>query len=176
MRNASLKLLALAVLLSCLWCSACVPHLMPVAGGSYTDPQGHFELTLPHDGWQLLPWEDVNLVLWDPSTGASIVVYVPPLKGDADLANLTRHLLIAFERKRIISEDTVQIQGREAVKTELEGWVDGTEINAEVYVVQGDGVSYDILFWAPHNIFPGTVEIFHQFLLGITFLSPKGTR
>ncbi|OGP54072.1 MAG: hypothetical protein A2Y65_00665 [Deltaproteobacteria bacterium RBG_13_52_11] len=174
MSKAYLKLLVFSILLFPLWCSNCGPHLKPVERGRYSDPQGQFELTLPHEGWQLISWKDVDLALWDPKEGATIVVNVTPLKEDADLATLTRHLLIAFERKQIISQDNEKVRGREAVKTVLEGWVERSEIKAEVYVVRGEGVLYDIIFWAPRDAFPRKVEQFHQFLLGINFLQPKG--
>jgi hypothetical protein len=123
----------------------------------------------------------VDFVLWNPKTGATIVVNETPLKEEADLANLTRHLLIAFERKQIISQDTEEVKGREAVKTVLEGWVERTEIKAEAHVVRGEGVIYDIIwlkshlrFWAPRDAFPRTVEVFHRLLLGIDFLPPQG--
>jgi hypothetical protein len=174
MSKVSLRYLVFPLLLFSICCSACAHHLQPVQGESYSDPQGHFELTLPQEGWQLLSWKDVDFVLWDQKTGASIVVDVTPLKQEADLANLTRHLLIAFERKQIISQDTEQVKGREAVKTVLEGWVEETGIKVEAYVVRGEGVCYDIIFWAPRDAFPRKVEQFHQFLLGINFLQPKG--
>jgi hypothetical protein len=178
MRKASLKLLAVPMFLFPLWLSTCAPHLKPIIEDErYSDPQGRFELTFPkEDGWQLLSWEGIDLALWDPKTGATIVVAVTPLKEEVDVANLTRHLLIAFERKQIISQDTEKINGREALKTVLEGWVDKTEIRAEVYAVKGEGAFYDIIFWAPRDAFPRKAEQFHQFLLSINFLQPKGTR
>ena len=119
-----------------------------------------------------MSWKDVDFVLWDQATGATIVVDVTPLKQGTDLITLTNHLLIAFERKQIISQDIEQVQGREALKTVLGAWAEGAEIKAEVYVVRGEGVRYDIIFWAPLEVFPRKVEAFHQFLVGITFLQP----
>ena len=127
---------------------------------------------MPENGWQLLAWEDVNFALWDSNKGATIVINVTPLKEDVELTTLARHLLIAFERKRILSQGAEKVNGREAVKTELEGWVDGTEIKAEAYVVKGDGEFYDIIFWAPREAFPREIDAFHQFLVGINFLQP----
>lgn len=172
MRKASLAYLAFPLLICALWCSHCAPSLQLVEGGKYIDPQGYFELTLPQGSWELLSWEDVDFTLWDQNKGATIVVNVTPLKKDVDAAALTRHLLIAFERKHIISQGTEKVGGREAAKTVLEGWVDDTEIEAETYVVRGEGVVYDILFWAPREAFPRTVKAFRQFLLDITFLQP----
>jgi hypothetical protein len=172
MSKASLRYLVFPLIFFSLCCSACAHQLKPAVGGSYSDPKGHFELSLPEQGWQLLSWEDVDFVLWDRGTGATMVVNVTPLKQGADLITLTNHLLIAFEGKRIISRDNELFQGREAVKTILEGWVERTEIKAEVYVVRGAGVCYDIIFWAPRDVFPRKVEAFRQFLVGITFLQP----
>jgi hypothetical protein len=172
MSKASLRYLVFPLFLFSLYCSACAHQLKPVAGGSYSDPKGHFALTLPQEGWQLLSWKDIDFALWDQKTGATMVVNVTPLKQGTDLITLTNQLLIAFERKQIFSRENELFQGREAVKTVLEGWVERTAIRAEVYVVRGAGVCYDILFWAPRDAFPREVETFHQFLLGITFLQP----
>jgi hypothetical protein len=152
--------------------SNCAPRLQLVEGGSYSDPQGYFELSFPENGWQLLSWKDVDFTLWDQDEGAAIVITVTPLKEDIALTTLARHLLIAFERKQILSQGIAQVNGREAVKTVLDGWVEGTEIKAEAYVVKGDGVFYDIIFWAPCEAFPRTVEAFHQLLVGITLSQP----
>ncbi len=169
MSKTSLRYLVFPLILFSLCCSACAHQLKPAAGGSYSDPKGHFELTLPDEGWQLLSWEDVDFVLWDRGSGATMVVNVTPLKQGADLITLTNHLLIAFEGKRIISRDNELFQGREAVKTVLEGRVEKTEIKAEVYVVRGAGVCFDIIFWAPRDVFPRRVETFHQLLASIHF-------
>lgn len=119
-----------------------------------------------------MSWEDVDLTLWHEKEGATIVVIVTSLKEDVDLATLARHLLIAFERKQIISQSTVTIDEREAFKTVLKGWVKKTEVKAETYVVRGEGVFYDIIFWAPRDAFPRKVEVFRQLLAGINFLQP----
>lgn len=170
MSKASLRYLVFPLILFSLCCSACAHQLKPVAGGSYSDPKGHFELTLPQQGWQMLSWKEVDFTLWDQKSGATMVVNVVPLKQGADLITLTNHLLIAFEGKKIISRDTEKIDGREALKTVLEAMVEKTAIMAEVYVVRGEGVCYDIMFWAPRDAFPRQVETFHQLLASIHFL------
>ena len=179
MSKSVLRYLVFALLLFSLCCSACAHQLKLAAGGDYRDPQGYFALTLPWpkddpraEGWQLLSWKDVDFVLWDSKTGATIVVDVNPLKEDLDLITLSNHLLISFEGKRIISRDAEKVDGREALKTVLEARVEGTEIKAEVYVVRGQGVSYNIMFWAPRDVFSREVEIFRQLLLSIRFLQP----
>jgi hypothetical protein len=114
----------------------------------------------------------VDFALWDQDEGATIAILVTPLKEDVALTTLARHLLIAFERKQILSQGTEQVNRREAIKTILQGWVEGTEIKAEAYVVKGDGVFYDIIYWAPQEAFPRKVEAFHQLLGSLIFRQP----
>ena len=172
MAKASLKYPVFPLILFSLWLFSCAPRLQLVEGGIYSDPQRYFELSIPENGWQLLSWKDVDFALWDQDEGATIVITVTSLKEDVELTTLARHFLIAFERKRILSQEAEQVNGREAVKTVLEGWVEETEIKAEAYVVKGDGVFYDIILWAPREAFPRKVEAFHQLLVGITLLQP----
>jgi hypothetical protein len=167
MRKVFFKYLTYFLLFASFSLFHCAPRLQLVERGRYSDPHGYFDLTLPEDGWELLSWENVDFAVWVPNNGATIVVNVTPLQEDVDAATLTRHLLIAFERKHIISQGVDKVDGREAVKTVLEGWVEGTKVKAEVYVVRGEGVVYDIIFWAPRDAFPRTVEAFHHVLAGI---------
>lgn len=152
--------------------SNCAPRLQLVEGGRYSDPQGYFELSIPENGWHVLSWKDIDFALWDQDQGATIVITVTPLKEDVALSTLARHSLIAFERKDVLSQEVEQVNGRDAMKTVLTGWVEGTEITAEAYVVKGEGVFYDIIFWAPREVFPRTVEPFHQLLDSITLSQP----
>jgi hypothetical protein len=163
---------SLLIFFALLWLSSCAHRLQLVEGGRYSDPQGYFELSIPENGWQLLSWKDVDFALWDEDEGATIVIQVTPLKENLELAILTNDLLIAFDSKRIISRDMEKIDEREALKTVLEAWTERTEITVEAYVVRGKGVSYDIIFWAPRDVFPHKVEAFHQLLAGITLLKP----
>jgi hypothetical protein len=172
MRKRYPKYLVLFALLILFLPAQCTPRVHVAAGGQFIDPERYFELSIPLNGWQLLSWEKVNLVLWDSQTGATIVVNVNRLKGDLNLIALANHLLISFEGERIISRDTEQIDGREALKTVLEARVEQTAITAEAYVVRGNGVSYDIVFWAPRDVFPRQVEAFHHVLASLHFLQP----
>lgn len=172
MRKTYLQYLVISLFFFPVLLFGCAPQLQLVEGGRYSDPQGYFELTLPQNGWQLLSWEDIDFTLWHEKEGATIVVNVTSLKEDVDLATLARHLLIAFERKQIISQGVEKVGGKEALKTVLKGWVEKTEVKAEAYVVRGEGVFYDIIFWAPRDAFPRKVEAFRQLLVGINFLQP----
>jgi hypothetical protein len=175
MRQACRKYFFCSFILILLWCAGCAQQLTPLTSGTYSDPKGRFVLTVPEGSWQLLSWEDVDCVLWDQKTRATILVYATPFKEPAkvDLANVTRHLLIAFERKEIVSQDAVTVKGREALRTVLTAWAEKTEIEAEVYVVRGEGMRYDILLWAPRAVFPGVSGLFHRFLEELTFSQPR---
>jgi len=173
MSKAFLKFMLFSFLLFPLWWLSCAPTFKLVEGNRYRDPAGYFEFLYPKGNWTLLSHKNVALVLWNPQQKATIVVNVTPLDRDLDLYNLTRHLLIAFEHKRIISQDTVGLNGRESLKTVIRAWAEETKVKAEAYVVKRDGVVYDILFWSPLEVFPYNVELFHQFLTGIRFLHPK---
>jgi hypothetical protein len=172
MRKPYPRYLALFTLFTFILCTHCTTPVHVTAGEHFIDPQRNFELSIPQDGWQLLSWKKVNFVLWDSRTGATIVVNVNREKGDLNLISLTNRLLSAFEGERIISQDTEQVDGREALKTVLEARVEQTEITAEAHVVRGNGVSYDIIFWAPLDAFPRQVETFHHLLASLHFLQP----
>ena len=175
MRQASRKYFFCSFILILFWCAGCAHQLTPLTTGTYSDPHGRFVLKVPEGSWQLLSWEDVDCVLWDQKTRSTILVDAIPFKEQekVDLANVTRHLLIAFERKEIVSQDTVTVKGNEGIRTVLTAWAEETEIEAEVYVVRGERVRYDILMWAPRAAFSGVSILFHRFLEDLTFSRPR---
>lgn len=174
MSRTYVSLLLVVPVLCLLGCSGYAPRLTAVAGDTYRDARGYFECVLPSDGWRVSSTKDLELALWNPQVQSGIALNVTPSGGQMELETLTRHLLIAFDDKKVISRVATSVSGRRAERVILEGTIDGSRVMAETYVVRGDGFVCDIVFWAPPSVFVYEVEIFRKFLDGLHFLEGKG--
>jgi hypothetical protein len=64
---------------------------------------------------------------------------------DVPLASLTQHLFLHFTDRKIIKQETVKLDGREALRTDLIAELDGVDKHYVVYVLKKDGCVYDFL-------------------------------
>lgn len=63
---------------------------------------------------------------------------------DVPLQSLTKHLFIQFTERQIQSETKFQLDGREALRTELTAKLDGVTRRFRVVVLKKDGCVYDL--------------------------------
>jgi hypothetical protein len=88
---------------------------------------------------------DDAIAVRDPATGTVITISARCGRDgdDVPLEALTKHLFIQFTDREIVSETKVQLDGREALRTELTARLDGVQRRFRVYVLKKDGCVYD---------------------------------
>lgn len=64
---------------------------------------------------------------------------------DVPLQALTQHLFLQFTDRELRSQELVQLDGREALRSELVGKLDGVPKHYLVYVLKKDGCVYDFV-------------------------------
>jgi hypothetical protein len=64
---------------------------------------------------------------------------------DAPLKALTKHLFLEFTQREVIGERSLELDGREALRTELRADLDGVPMHFTVYVLKKDWCVYDFM-------------------------------
>jgi hypothetical protein len=64
---------------------------------------------------------------------------------DVSLDVLTNHLLIGVERRAERSRRSLVVDGRAALRTQLDGAVDGVPVAFDLVVIKKDGCAYDLM-------------------------------
>ena len=64
---------------------------------------------------------------------------------DVPLSALTHHLFLQFTEREIVSQKLVELDGREALRSELNAKLDGVPMHYVVYVLKKDGCVYDFV-------------------------------
>lgn len=65
---------------------------------------------------------------------------------DVPLQALNTHLFLNFTKRRVVSQQTLTLDGREALRTELSAELDGVPREFVVYVLKKDGCVYDFMW------------------------------
>jgi hypothetical protein len=65
---------------------------------------------------------------------------------DVPLTALTRHLFLYFTERTVLSERTFTLDGRAALRTEMEAQLDGVPKRFTVVVLKKDGCVYDFIY------------------------------
>jgi hypothetical protein len=87
---------------------------------------------------------------------------------DVPLTALTRHLFLYFTDRKVLSERTFSLDGRAALRTEMEAELDGVPKRFTVVVLKKDGCVYDFIYVED---VPGSREgraQFDQFVAGFS--------
>jgi hypothetical protein len=81
---------------------------------------------------------------------------------DVPLAALTHHLFLNFTKRHVESQQTVELDGREALRTELTAELDGVSKRFLVFVMKKDGCVYDFMWIGAAEASPGEFQRFVQ--------------
>jgi hypothetical protein len=89
---------------------------------------------------------------------------------DVPLEALTHHLFLQFTDRTVESETRVQLDGREALRTELKAKLDGVEKHFTVFVLKKNGCVYDFVQVTPAGANAG--QHFDAFVESFSTIKP----
>ncbi len=100
----------------------------------------------------------------DPIAGTIVVdALCGPKFEDTSLATLARHLFYKLEQPRLKPSQDLQLSGREAIRVDGAGTMDGVGLQMAVVVMKKNFCNYDFVYFAPPNKFSEGVVDFKNF-------------
>ncbi|MFO7179298.1 MAG: hypothetical protein DIU78_011420 [Pseudomonadota bacterium] len=120
--------------------------------------------------WRAIEVEGALLAFRDDARAATVAVNGRcGLDGDdVPLQALTQHLFLHFTDREIISQQALELDGREALRTELVAELDGVPRRFVVYVLKKDGCVYDFMWIGGSPDGRGGVADFERFVRGFS--------
>ena len=157
--------------LTALWLTACGGAQFD--GKEFSNDELAFRVREVPAGWREIQVTEELVAFRDDRAEATITVYGRCGRDgdDVPLTALTHHLLIGFTERVVSSQKTLELDGREALRTEVIGKLDGVKTHLVVFVLKKNGCVYD--FWhitGPGA--PGAVEPFERFVAGFQSIRP----
>ena len=140
-------------------------------GRVYHDDSMRFRVGPIPGTWRGITVDDALLAFRDDSANATVA-----LNGrcgvdgdDVPLASLTQHLFLQFTEREPIAQQTLTLDGREALRTEINASLDGVKKRYLVYVLKKDGCVYDFMYIAADGAGASSAE-FERFVQGFSTL------
>jgi hypothetical protein len=126
------------------------------------------------EAWRRLDASDALLAFRDDGTPATILINGRCGKDgdDVPLPALTHHLFLQFTHRTITDEKRLELDGREAMYTELTARLDGVEKLFSVFVLKKNGCVYDFVHIARPSSPPDGRERFVAFVEGFATIKP----
>jgi hypothetical protein len=90
---------------------------------------------------------------------------------DVPLASLTQHLFIHFTDRRPQTQEALNLDGREALRSRLQADLDGVPRDFVVVVLKKDGCVYDFLYVGVPGGPPAALERFDAFVASFSTVS-----
>jgi hypothetical protein len=143
-------------------------------GRVYDNGELAFRLSAVPAEWRPLDADGALLAFRDDTVPASIVVNGRCGKDgdDVPLEALTHHLFLQFSDRVIENESKIDLDGREALETELRAKLDGVEKRYDVFVLKKNGCVYDFVHVAPPAASADGRRRFVAFVQGFTTIRP----
>jgi hypothetical protein len=140
-------------------------------GSVYHDEDVRFRVGPVPNSWRRLEVQDTRLAFRDDSANATVAVNGRcGLDGDdVPLASLTQHLFLQFTEREQISQAKVSLDGREALRTEINAALDGVKKRYLVYVLKKNSCVYDFMYIAEGSALGPRAE-FERFVQGFAAL------
>jgi hypothetical protein len=139
-------------------------------GRVYHDGAMRFRVGQIPGSWRAVDVDGALLAFRDDGANATVA-----LNGrcgvdgdDVPLSSLTQHLFLEFTDRTPVAQQTLSLDGREALRTEITAALDGVKKRYLVYVMKKDGCVYDFMYIAAAEADSGARPEFERFVQGFS--------
>jgi hypothetical protein len=141
--------------------------------GVFTKSDVRYRIGELPPGWKQTSFRDNDLAWMANDTGHSIALN-STCDGyqEAPLPVLTQHLLMGFSGRQLIKQETVPLDGRDALRSHYLAKLDGVPIELLLVVMKKNGCIYDFTYVSPVGQFADKLADFEHFLQGFKTEAP----
>jgi hypothetical protein len=141
-----------------------------LSGDTYRDGLVSYRIGTLSPDWGRVRVADGQVAFHHPGGGSILANANCQPRQDVSLDVLTNHLLFGIEDRREESRVRFQLDGRMALRTRLDGTLDGVPISLDLVVLKKDGCIYDLGLAAAPSVFPQRRPDFERFVRGFARL------
>jgi hypothetical protein len=119
-------------------------------------------------GWRLVHRDDESVSYHHTGGGTMAASTSCDDADDVPLTVLTNHILIGVEARREHSRVPLVIAGRAALRTRVDGTVDGVGVTLDLVVLKKDGCTYDLVLVTAPAAYAQRRPDFERFIAAFT--------
>jgi hypothetical protein len=148
---------------------ACLGACAGLSHGIYRDGTTHYRVGDVPSGWQSLTLEGNDVTWLSRDSAHSVAVNATCVDHeDSNLAVLTRHLLMGFSQQQVLTQATVTLDGREALRSHVLARLDGVAVELVLVVLKKNGCVYDFTYLSPPGRVAERAAVLEQVLATFT--------
>jgi hypothetical protein len=117
-------------------------------------------------GWERVRHSGESVTFHHTEGGSIAVSRTCGQEADFTLDWLTNHMLIGVTDRRERSRERVTLDGRAALRTRLQGTLDGVRMGFDIVVLKKDGCAYDLVLVAEPAQLEQRRAAFERFVAG----------
>lgn len=143
------RLCVLVVLYSVIGCAP-----LDINNGTFSPSHQRYMVSVPEKGWELMRVDKEDIALWHKQCRAMIAIISSDAEGKGlPVEMVNSHLFIGMKDKRIITKEHVTISNQDALHTTLECVLEDRQLKVESYSMKAGDTVYDLVYWAPPDLF-----------------------
>jgi hypothetical protein len=142
-----------------------------LSGGVYRDGPLAFRIGPLPSEWRRVQVGEGQLAFHHDEGGTILAHATCEARGDAPLDVLTNHLLFGIEEPREQSRTPLSLDGRRALRTRVDGALDGVPIALDLVVLKKDSCTYDLELASSPEVFARRQADFERFFAGFARVS-----
>ncbi len=146
----------------------CAP--LQIKEGSFSPPHKKYTATLPGEGWELTKVSKEDLAFRHKQSHAMIAFISSDIENKAlSLEMLNSQLFIGMKNKKILLNESMLVDNQEAMHTILICEIDNHKLKVESYVIKFGNKVYDLVYWAPPDLFDYIRKDFENIIKSFKF-------
>lgn len=120
----------------------------------FSSPNKEYTVHIPEKGWEPVKIGDEDIALWNKQYNAMIALISSGIKSkEFPLETLNKQLFIGMKDKEILVKEPAIVDNRKAMHTILTSKIDNHTLKIDSYVIEADNKIYDLVYWAPFDLF-----------------------
>ncbi len=145
---------------------------LSVRDGIFSPSHKKYSVTLPVKGWEVIKINKEDLALWNEQSHATIAFISSEIQGkESSLEMLRSRLFIGMKNKRILLNESALVDSQRAIHTVLVCEIDNHIFKVESYVIKFGNKVYDLISWAPPDLFDCVGEDFKSIVQSFKFMN-----
>lgn len=177
MRWGETKIFALAVIIAwlaggCIFGATSYKGVMSYRDGRvYIRHDNFYRVGKLPEGWERMRSGARVISFYNDSLKSSVSTdaFCGRAVGDRRLDALGGEILSALDERTVISEKTIDLDGRGASRQVANGKLDGVPVQVDLVVAKKNGCTFDFYAVTPRGADPRVTEMFEQFFGGFSY-------
>ncbi|MDO8141250.1 MAG: hypothetical protein Q6358_07085 [Candidatus Brocadiales bacterium] len=146
----------------------CAP--LQVKEGTFSPPHKKYTINLPGKNWEPIKIGKEDIALRHKQYHAMITFISSDIESKkVSLEMLNSQLFIGMKNKKILLNDSMLVDNQAAMHTILVCEIDNHKLKVESYVVMFENKVYDLVSWAPTDLFDNIRKDFENIIKSFKF-------